>query len=145
MDYGFEKVVGASNLLKKLRELVICLKSDDPGIMPVGIMVPGANGVGKTYIFKAFAKECGWIAVVLKNVRGPYVGQTEATWERIRSVLEAMGNVMVLYDEADTEIAGRGSQTPPRGQTALRKDPGDDVRPGQSGSHSVDYNNSPSG
>jgi len=39
------------------------------------------------------------------------VGQTEKNWERIRSVLEAMGNVMVIYDEADTEIGGRGPQT----------------------------------
>ncbi len=111
LTYGFEKVVGASRLLKKLRELVTCLKSDDPELMPIGILVPGANGVGKTFIYKAFAKECGWIAVVLKNIRGQYVGQTEQNWERIRSVLEAMGNVMVLYDEADTEIAGRGPQT----------------------------------
>ncbi|MEW6352182.1 MAG: ATP-binding protein [Thermodesulfobacteriota bacterium] len=111
LTYGFEKVVGASRLLKKLRELVTCLKSDDPAVMPIGILVPGANGVGKTFIYKAFAKECGWIAVVLKNIRGQYVGQTEQNWERIRSVLEAMSNVMVLYDEADTEIAGRGPHT----------------------------------
>lgn len=111
LPYGFEKVIGASRLIKKLNELKTCLRGDDPDLMPVGILVPGANGVGKTFIFKAFAKECGWVAVVLKNVRGPYVGQTEQNWERIRSVLEALGNVMVLYDEADTEIGGRGAQT----------------------------------
>jgi hypothetical protein len=111
LAYGFEKVIGASRLLKKLNELKLCLKGSDPDIMPVGILVPGANGVGKTFIYKAFAKECGWIAVVLKNIRGPYVGQTEKNWERIRSVLEAMGNVMVIYDEADTEIGGRSAQT----------------------------------
>jgi len=97
--------------LKKLNELKSCLRSSDPDLMPVGILVPGANGVGKTFIYKAFAKECGWIAVALKNIRGPYVGQTEKNWERIRSVLEAMGNVMVIYDEADTEIGGRSAQT----------------------------------
>jgi hypothetical protein len=111
LAYGFEKVIGASRLLKKLNELKTCLRGSDPDIMPVGILVPGANGVGKTFIYKAFAKECGWIAVVLKNIRGPYVGQTEKNWERIRSVLEAMGNVMVIYDEADTEIGGRSAQT----------------------------------
>ncbi|AFM25530.1 AAA family ATPase [Desulfomonile tiedjei] len=111
LAYGFEKVIGASRLLKKLNELKACLRGSDPDIMPVGILVPGANGVGKTFIYKAFAKECGWIAVVLKNIRGPYVGQTEKNWERIRSVLEAMGNVMVIYDEADTEIGGRSAQT----------------------------------
>jgi hypothetical protein len=111
LKYGFEKVIGASRLLKKLNELKTCLRGDDADLMPVGILVPGANGVGKTYIFKAFAKECGWVAVSLKNIRGPYVGQTEKNWERIRSVLEAMGNVMVIYDEADTEIGGRSAET----------------------------------
>lgn len=111
LKYGFEKVIGASRLLKKLNELKSCLKGSDPDLMPIGILVPGANGVGKTFIYKAFAKECGWIAVALKNIRGPYVGQTEKNWERIRSVLEAMGNVMVIYDEADTEIGGRSAQT----------------------------------
>jgi hypothetical protein len=111
LNYGFERVIGASRLLGKLNELKECLRGDDPDLMPVGILVPGANGVGKTFIYRAFAKECGWVAVVLKNIRGPYVGQTEKNWERIRSVLEAMGNVMVIYDEADTEIGGRSAQT----------------------------------
>ena len=111
LSYGFDKVIGASRLLKKLEELKTCIRGDDPELMPVGILVPGANGVGKTFVYKAFAKECGWVAVVLKNIRGPYVGQTEKNWERIRAVLEAMGNVMVLYDEADTEIGGRSAQT----------------------------------
>ncbi len=111
LGYGFEKVIGASKLRKKLEELRTFLLGDDPELMPVGILVPGANGVGKTYIYKAFAKECGWVAVILKNIRGPYVGQTEKNWERIRSVLEAMSNVMVMYDEADTEIGGRGART----------------------------------
>jgi ATPase family associated with various cellular activities (AAA) len=111
LNYGFEKVIGASRLLEKLEELKTCIRGDDPELMPVGILVPGANGVGKTFVYKAFAKECGWVAVVLKNIRGPYVGQTEKNWERIRAVLEAMGNVMVLYDEADTEIGGRSAQT----------------------------------
>ena len=111
LTYGFEKVIGASRLVKKLRELKECLRGDDPELMPVGILVAGANGVGKTYIYRAFAKECGWVAVSLKNIRGPYVGQTEKNWERIRAVLEALGNVMVMYDEADTEIGGRSAQT----------------------------------
>ena len=111
LSYGFDKVIGASRLLKKLEELKTCIRGDDPELMPVGILVPGANGVGKTFVYKAFAKECGWVAVVLKNIRGPYVGQTEKNWERIRAVLEAMGSVMVLYDEADTEIGGRSAQT----------------------------------
>lgn len=111
IEHDFNDVIGATKLLKKLRELKKCLLSGDRDLAPVGILVPGANGVGKTYIYKALARECQWVAVVLKNIRGQYVGQTEKNWERIRSVLEAMSSVMVLYDEADTEIGGRGAQT----------------------------------
>jgi hypothetical protein len=111
LTYGFEKVIGAKKLITRLNELKKCIQGDDPDLMPVGILVPGANGVGKTFIFKAFAKECGWIGLILKNIRGSYVGETERNWEKIRSVLEAMGAVMVLYDEADTEIGGRGAHT----------------------------------
>ncbi len=111
LDYGFESVLGCRTLIDRLNELKTFLNGSDPELMPVGILVPGPNGVGKTFIMKAFARECEWIAVELKNVRGQYVGQTESNWERIRSALEAMGKVMVFYDEADTEIGGRGPQS----------------------------------
>jgi len=111
IDYDFSAVIGAKKLLAKLRELKECILSGNPELMPTGILVPGPNGVGKTFIFKAFARECGYLPVVIKNVRGQYVGQTESTWEKIRSVLEAMGNVMLIFDEADTEIGSRSSQT----------------------------------
>jgi len=111
INYDFSAVIGAKKLLAKLEEMKACILSGNPELMPVGILVPGPNGVGKTFIFKAFAKECGYLPVVLKNVRGQYVGQTESTWEKIRSVLEVMGNVMLIYDEADTELGGRGSHT----------------------------------
>jgi len=111
IDYDFSAVIGAKKLLAKLGELRECILSGNPELMPTGILVPGPNGVGKTFIFKAFARECGYLPVVIKNVRGQYVGQTESTWEKIRSVLEAMGNVMLIFDEADTEIGSRSQQT----------------------------------
>ena len=111
IDYDFSAVIGAKKLLAKLSELKECILSGNPELMPTGILVPGPNGVGKTFIFKAFAKECSYLPVVIKNVRGQYVGQTEITWEKIRSVLEAMGNVMLIFDEADTEIGSRSPQT----------------------------------
>lgn len=111
IDYGFEKVIGATKLKNKLNEIKKCIDSGNVDLIPTGILVPGPNGVGKTFIFKAFAKECGWITVVLKNIRGAYVGETESRWEMIRNVLESMGKVLVFYDEADTQLGGRGPYT----------------------------------
>ncbi|MBB17421.1 hypothetical protein CMK22_19320 [Candidatus Poribacteria bacterium] len=111
IDHDFSDVIGSKKLLVKLEEMKSFILSGNSDLMPTGILVPGPNGVGKTYIFKAFAKECGYLPVIIKNVRGQYVGQTEMTWEKIRSILEVMGNVMVIYDEADTELGGRGAGT----------------------------------
>ncbi|HIB90840.1 TPA: AAA family ATPase [Candidatus Poribacteria bacterium] len=111
INYDFSDVIGAKKLLAKLEEMKSFIMSGNSDLMPTGILVPGPNGVGKTYTFKAFAKECGYLPVIIKNVRGQYVGQTEMTWERIRSILEVMGNVMVIYDEADTELGGRSAGT----------------------------------
>ena len=111
INYDFSDVIGSKKLLAKLEEMKSFIMSGKPDLMPTGILVPGPNGVGKTYTFKAFAKECGYLPVIIKNVRGQYVGQTEMTWEKIRSILEVMGNVMVIYDEADTELGGRGAGT----------------------------------
>ena len=111
INHDFSDVIGSKKLLVKLEEMKSFILSGNSDLMPTGILVPGPNGVGKTYIFKAFAKECGYLPVIIKNVRGQYVGQTEMTWEKIRSILEVMGNVMVIYDEADTELGGRGAGT----------------------------------
>lgn len=110
-NYGFERVVGAGRVVDRLREIVQVMRAGQAKLVPTGILVPGANGVGKTFVLKAFIRETGWLGVSLKNIRGAYVGETERNFERVRAVLEGMGRVVVLYDEADTEIGGRGRDT----------------------------------
>jgi SpoVK/Ycf46/Vps4 family AAA+-type ATPase len=69
--------------------------------VPVGIVFPGPNGVGKTFIAQAFAKDSGLNCVSLKNFRGMYVGQTESNLELIFSILRSMTTNCVIVDEAD--------------------------------------------
>jgi hypothetical protein len=67
----------------------------------VGAICPGPNGVGKTFIAKAFARDSGLNCVVLRNFRGMYVGQTESNLDTIFNILKAMTPNIVIVDEAD--------------------------------------------
>jgi SpoVK/Ycf46/Vps4 family AAA+-type ATPase len=69
--------------------------------VPVGVICPGPNGVGKTFIAKAFARDCGVNCVALKNFRGMYVGQTESNLDTIFNILKSMTPNVVIMDEAD--------------------------------------------
>jgi AAA+ superfamily predicted ATPase len=69
--------------------------------VPVGAICPGPNGVGKTFIAKAFARDSGINCVALKNFRGMYVGQTESNLDTIFNILKSMTPNVVIIDEAD--------------------------------------------
>lgn len=72
--------------------------------VPAGVVCPGPNGVGKTFIAKAFARDAGVNAVSLRNFRGMYVGQTESNLDTIFSILKAMTPNIVIIDEADKTL-----------------------------------------
>ena len=72
--------------------------------VPVGVICPGPNGVGKTFIAKAFARDSGVNCVSLKNFRGMYVGQTESNLDTIFNILKSMTPNIVIMDEADKTL-----------------------------------------
>jgi SpoVK/Ycf46/Vps4 family AAA+-type ATPase len=88
------------------------------GDVPVGVICPGPNGVGKTFIAKAFARDSGINCVALKNFRGMYVGQTESNLDTIFSILRSMTPNIVIMDEADktlgNETASEGNKVDDR-------------------------------
>jgi len=110
-DHTMKDVLGNRLLKQKLMALKSRLKSFDPDIVPSGILVSGSNGVGKTFIFVALAAESGRLPVILKNLRSKWFGETDAIFEKINHVLRALGNVLILVDEADTAFGGRGENT----------------------------------
>ncbi|MEZ4230279.1 MAG: ATP-binding protein [Polyangiaceae bacterium] len=77
--------------------------------VPVGVVCPGPNGVGKTFIAKAFARDSGLNCVSLKNFRGMYVGQTESNLDTIFSILKSMTPNIVIIDEADKMLGNEQS------------------------------------
>jgi len=74
---------------------------------PMGYLICGPVGTGKTYLAECFAGSVGVPCVKLRNFRSKYVGETEGNLEQLLSVLRAMGPVVVVIDEADAALGTR--------------------------------------
>jgi SpoVK/Ycf46/Vps4 family AAA+-type ATPase len=106
--WGLDVVVGHERVKERLREDAALLKRGEAHTLPMGYLICGAVGTGKTFLAQCMAGEIGIPCVVLKNFRSKYVGETEGNLERVLSVLRAMGPVVVVIDEADAALGNRG-------------------------------------
>ena len=107
-EHTLDDVLGNARLKAFLRgELLPRFRSSGEDALP-GAAVAGPIGGGKTYIFEAVAAELGLPVLVLKNIRSQWFGQTDALFERLRSVLVSLGKVVIFVDEADTQFGGVG-------------------------------------
>jgi len=105
--YSLDAVAGHAHAKTLLRNAVKALQAGREDVLPMGYLVAGPVGTGKTFLVSSFASEIGIPMVELKNFRGQYVGQTEANLERILRLLTALNPVAVMIDEADAALGNR--------------------------------------
>ncbi|MCC6487470.1 MAG: ATP-binding protein [Candidatus Hydrogenedentes bacterium] len=77
--------------------------------IPMGYLICGPVGVGKTFLALCYAAEVGIPCLVIRNFRSKYVGETESNLERILGVVRELGPVAVIIDEADAAVGNRGA------------------------------------
>lgn len=105
--YSLENVAGHKYAKKRLTDAATALKNGRPDVMPMGYLVNGPVGTGKTFMITCFANDIGVPMVMLKNFRGMYVGQSEGNLEKVLKILKAMSPVAVMIDEADAYLGNR--------------------------------------
>jgi len=101
-----DDMAGSDPVKTWLREDQKLLEKGALHALPMGYLVAGRIGTGKTYLVQCWAGELGIPCVVFKNFRDRWVGATESNLEKIFSVLKAIGQVLVFVDEAD-QAAGK--------------------------------------
>jgi SpoVK/Ycf46/Vps4 family AAA+-type ATPase len=106
---GLEAVGGMERQKTLLSHIVEDIKSGHLRRIPKGIYVQGAPGTGKTFLMTAFGNASGLVTVVLKSFYNKYIGGTESNVERLLSILEAMGPLLLILDEYDQSFGRRGS------------------------------------
>jgi len=99
--YGQEKVKAW------LRQDVALWKANDVEALPMGYLLCGPVGTGKTFLVRCLAGEAGVPVVRFKNFRDKWVGSTEGNLEKIFRLLHALGRCFVFIDEADQALGQR--------------------------------------
>ncbi|HEX7836678.1 MAG TPA: AAA family ATPase, partial [Kofleriaceae bacterium] len=105
--WGLDTVVGHDAAKRRLLDDAELIKRGELDTVPMGYLFCGPVGTGKSFLATCVAGSIGIPAVVLKNFRSKYVGETEGNLERVLGVLRSMGPVVVIVDEADAMLGDR--------------------------------------
>ena len=105
-SFTLDNVAGHDAVKAWLREDTALLKKGAVRALPMGYLISGRIGTGKTFLVQCWAGELGIPCVVFKNFRDRWVGATESNLEKIFAILRALGQVVVFVDEAD-QASGR--------------------------------------
>jgi SpoVK/Ycf46/Vps4 family AAA+-type ATPase len=100
---------GQEKIKEWLRQDIALWKQNDLQAMPMGYLLCGPVGTGKTYTVECLAGEAGVPVVRLKNFRDKWVGSSEGNLEKIFRLLLALGRCYVFVDEADQALGKRDS------------------------------------
>jgi len=107
--FDLSMVAGNAAAKKKLRDAAAAIRAGRTDVLPMGYVICGPVGTGKTFLTTCFAGEVGIPAVTLKNFRSMWQGVTEGNLERVLNLLKAMSPIAVIVDEADAQLGDRSS------------------------------------
>src|SRR5262249_34899678 len=79
--HDLSAVGGLDHATRELREVADIMRRGLYSAAPMGIILMGPPGTGKSYLAECFAKECGMLCVKFRPLRQMYVGQSERNQE----------------------------------------------------------------
>ena len=106
-DRSLDDVFGSESVKTWMRQDIALWRQNDLDAMPMGYLLCGPVGTGKTYLVECLAGEAGVPVVKMKNFRDKWVGSTEGNLEKIFHLLHALGRCIVFIDEADQALGSR--------------------------------------
>lgn len=107
-DHDFSHVGGLERLKHDLMRVSKAIKAGQTNRVPMGMIFVGPMGTGKTFVAEAFAAESGLTCLKFKNFREKWVGSTEGNLEKILTVVDGLGYVLLMIDEADRSMGNQG-------------------------------------
>ena len=109
-EHDLSMVSGHDFVKKRFKSATRAIKQGRLDVLPMGYLIAGPVGTGKSFMVTAFAGEIGIPVVKLKNFRSKWQGVSEANFEKVLNILKAMAPVGVLIDEADAFLGSRNQE-----------------------------------
>ena len=106
-QYNLDAVSGHDFVKKQLRNHAKAIKRGQSDVIPMGYLIAGPIGTGKSFMVSAFAGEIGIPMVKFRNFRSKWQGESEANLEKVLNILRSMSPVAVMIDEADAFLGDR--------------------------------------
>jgi len=100
-------VSGHDFVKKRFKSAARAIKQGRFDVLPMGYLIAGPVGTGKSFMVSAFAGEIGIPIVRFQNFRSKWQGVTESNLEKMLNILKAMAPVGVMIDEADAFLGHR--------------------------------------
>jgi ATP-dependent Zn protease len=100
-------VSGHDFVKKRFKNAARAIKLGRLDVLPMGYLIAGPVGTGKSFMVNAFAGEIGIPMVKFRNFRSKWQGVTESNLERVLNILKSMSPVAVMIDEADAFLGDR--------------------------------------
>ena len=107
--FGLDMVVAQPAVKERLAEDARMFQEGKLEALPMGYLLCGVIGTGKTFTATCFAGTLGIPAIVFKNLRSKWVGSSEGNMQKVLSVVRALGPVVVIIDEADAALGNRSA------------------------------------
>ncbi len=108
-SYDLETVVVPEAVRQRLEQDVRLFKDGRLEALPMGYLLCGVIGTGKTFTATCLAGSLGIPTLVFKNLRSKWVGSSEGNLQKVLSVIKALGPVVVVIDEADAALGSRAA------------------------------------
>jgi SpoVK/Ycf46/Vps4 family AAA+-type ATPase len=109
-EHDLSMVSGHEFVKKRFKSAARAIKQGRLDVLPMGYLLSGAVGTGKSFMVTAFAGDIGIPIVKFRNFRSKWQGVTEANLEKALNILKAMAPVGVMIDEADAFLGDRHQQ-----------------------------------
>ncbi|MHB0957732.1 MAG: ATP-binding protein [Pirellulaceae bacterium] len=108
--HTLDKVVGLEAAKARLKQDAQWIGEGRLETAPMGYLICGPVGTGKTFLAECYAGSIGIPCVTLGNFRSKFVGETEGNLEQVLNVLRSLGPVVVIIDEADAALGNREAE-----------------------------------